>query len=291
MATGNANGVKFNFKATSNSGIAVCPDLADMRIEIAPEVLYLNAKNGVYTNIKSKNASGELIDVETSVEIIDESNNRELANQKKLIRIFKNNSYLNFVYDKEKQVFVSEPFKDFSNIYIKYVGNTNNEVGDGIDLKLDVTAGYEGDLNYLTSLNQTDKKTKITLNFETKQGVKSFDVYAALFKPGDGAGTVYNPIGGAGTEIVADNVYINRTDEIIVWDEDVIKEGYALSLLKDKSIKNKDDEFINEDIEFDLEIAYSNMSTNPLTLKYEDNSVIGNKYKIEKLSDIIGGVL
>lgn len=256
VAGGDSNGLKFKFKALSKSGIEVYSDLSKMRIEIVPEILYANISNGYYGNIIDER--GNKISIAGANEFKQIDSGRYLSNQKNLIRIFKGNSYLQFQYDKDNQVFVSEPFMDFSDLYIKYVENSNVAAVDGISLQMNVTAGYEGDFKYLENIS----KTKITLNFDTKEGVKTLDLYASSYTY-DNYGYVYDLVKDAGTgkEIVAENIYINK--------EDVIEgeKGYSLTLLKDNSIKGYEDRFLNSDVEFIVVISHSSEIKNPISLK------------------------
>ena len=128
-----------------------------MRIEIAPQILFLNSNKTVnkYTNIRKND--GSLID-STITSLGDAVNGYvNLANQKKLIRIFKGNSYLTFTYDATRLMFVSEAFRSTDSIYIKYVEQETG--GTDVDLKLNVVSGYEyvsqnfeGELSYLKEI-------------------------------------------------------------------------------------------------------------------------------------------
>lgn len=269
---GNGNGLKFNFKAMSKSEIDVYSDLSMMRIEIAPEILYLNVKDNYYTNIKAVDGSA----IPDSVKQIGA--NRDLADAKNLIRIFKGNSYLNFQYD-DRGVFVSEPFMDFTDLYLKYVENTD-PFADNEPLQIKITAGYEGSYTYLKDIY----KTETILSFDATEGVKELNVFASTFVPGAMGGSQYSEItdDNGGEPILANNIYINKDDTNIVWDGDKNTNGYALCLLEDLSIVGVDNKYLNNDVEFDISINYNSQINNPIKLK-DEIGYVTDKLTIQNL--------
>lgn len=259
----NSNGLKFNFSTSikgedRESGIQMYSDLSLMRIQIAPQILCLNELNGVFTNIQDEN--GDYV-LSSSHQIGDVVNGYVgLANQKKLIRIFKGNNFLNFKYNAEKQMFISEPFKNSDNLYIKYVENEEGETGVALTLK--VVSGYEGEFNYLKDI----PKANITLNFEAQKGVKSLELFASKFSPAIGGGTDSVLVGGVDSPIVAENIYINKASDEIKWNGDINTHGYTISILKDRSVKDVNDQPLNADVKFDVEITYADTIINPIKL-------------------------
>lgn len=259
LSTGNSNGIKFNFNAVSKENITVFEDLSKMRIEISPEILYLNVANGYYTNAfkDNKDNEGKINSTETT---IGENN---LANQKKLISIVKGNDYLKFTYDSVKQKFVSELFSSSDNLYIKYVETDNTE--ESIALRFDVVAGYEGELNYLKDITPT----RITLNFNTLEGVVNLEIFAGS-RITDG-NTNHNPVKVDGSDdfMPAETIYIDRSSVTAL-------NSYEL-IFKDISIKGLGNRYLYSDVEFDVDIIYSNSIKNPITLE------CGNKLEISNL--------
>jgi len=262
---GNTNGHKFNFqtstKGEEESSINLFNDLTLMRIEIAPQILYLNKNEATnkYDNIIDMD--GSLIDF-TTTQLGDAVNGYvDLANQKKLIRIFKGNSYLNFKYDSVNKVFISEPFRSVDNLYIKYVENEDG--GTGVALSLKVISGYEGNLNYLTDIPQAE----IILDFEAQKGVKSLELFASKFSPAVGGGTDNSYIGGNDNPtVVTDGIYINKSSDEIVWNGDVNTHGYTISILKDKSIFDANNQPLNTDVRFKVEIINVSNLIKPIEL-------------------------
>lgn len=254
----NSNGIKFNFSAISKENITVYNDLSQMRIEIAPEILYLNAQGGEYTNVYDN--YGNTISSNTSK--LDE---RYLANQKKLISIFKDNNYLTFTYNSTKQKFVSSPISGNDNLFIKYVETDN--LRQEVSLKFDVTAGYEGSFNYLKDI----EKTTINLMFDALEGVVDLDVYAAN-KTVEVGGYTYTTIVGENKEhLLAKNVYINRSAVTDV-------QKYALVIEKE-SITGLGGRKLTSDVVFDVDIYYSSSIKNPISL------YCGNTLSIENLDN------
>lgn len=245
--SGNSNGLKFNFEAIAKSDISVYHELNLLRLEIVPEILYLDVDGGYYTNILD--ADGE--QVPSSATVIGDfvSGERYLANQKNLVRIFRGNDYLQFTYNKVTNKFVSAPFMSFSELYIKYVETAS--ANDDVALQMDVTAGYEGEFSYLKNI----EKTTITLKFDTKEGVSALNVFAGSFKNVSGT-IVHSPEQNAdATYIAAENIYINK--DIIVTDRTKDEHNeYELIFTKD-SVFGIDGKQLLSDISLQIEITYT----------------------------------
>jgi len=282
----NTNGHKFNFLTgikgeEENGGIKLYNDLTLMRIEIAPEILYLNKIDGLFANIQD--AKGNVVDADTE-QIGDAINGFEnLANQKKLIRIFKGNSYLNFKYDAVEKVFVSETFKNSDNIYIKYVENEGGATN--VDLAMKVVSSYEGNLKYLTDI----PKAEIILDFEAQKGVKSLDLFASTFFNLPGGGEDNSLIGGSENPVaVTEGIYIDKTSDEIKWDGDVNTHGYTISILKDKSIKDANERPLNTDVKFKVKVENADNLSKPIELLYiKDREIIDLEEGLDiNLSDI-----
>ena len=267
IAVGNSNGVKFGFEALANSGISVFYGLNKLRVEIYPEILYLEAENGYYKNILD--ADGQRIP-DTATVVGDVAfGERYLANQKNLIRIFRGNDYLQFQYDKLSNKFISTSFMSFSELFIKYVETSN--VNDDVELSMDVTAGYEGDLNYLKDIS----KTRISLKFETKEGVSALNLFAGSYKINGGT-IEHSPVQNVDkTEyIAATNLYINK-DAVVIGENE-----YELIFTQD-SVFGLDNRKVLSNIELDVEI---NFVAQHITKPIMFGGGVGYKLTIENLA-------
>lgn len=263
IASGNSNGVKFTFKAVANGDAPIYSDFAEIRLAIAPEILYLEADAGYYTNV---------LDGENKIPVgtteIGTSEIRKLCNQKKVISIIKNNERLMFTYDDTMHMFISEPFTESSNIYIKYIETT--ALDETAQLTMKALAGYEGEHNYLKGI----ERTEITLNFDTKEGVKELTLFAS--NSTESAASITHTIikDVADNEIPVDKIYINKDINLSSPES-----GHEL-VFSNNSVKGVNGSYIYT-VEFDVEINYlSGKTSNPIGIA----GLVNNKIKINNMT-------
>lgn len=234
----NNNGIIFKFDAVSDSDLVVSKQFDYSRIEINPEVLYTEMKDGFYENIyisEDEKFNGANLPEGTIL--------GTLSNQKNLVSIVKGNELLKFYIKNGK--LVSEKISSNDEIYIKCVKTLNTNTDKSFEF--DVISNYEGDLSYLNGMEDA----RITLKFEAYETIKELNVYAAKHIY---AG--FEMIQSGGVNKLANTVYL----DIMSVDK------FSLTILSDSSAISTNDKVLTSDVKLSYKVTSEKSVNTPFTL-------------------------